>query len=206
LPRSNVKDVPRLALILACAALVAPFAVAEVTHPPAVVTVRVWSGAGLAERATGTVVGPGEVLTVDHVVAGSDRVEVHGSDGVRRTATVMRRRAALDLAVLRVPGATGPAVRFSEADEELRVLTTREGVVRARPAGLRRRVVARLVDQPGRPRRPSLELAVTVAAGDSGAPVVDGDGDVVGVVYARSTRRVGTAYAVRGEGLRRFTR
>ena len=49
---------------------------------------------------------------------------------------------------------------------------------------------------PGRPRRPSLELAVDVAAGDSGAPVVDRDGRVVGVVYARSTPPR-PAYAVR---------
>jgi S1-C subfamily serine protease len=93
-------------------------------------------------------------------------------------------------------------VRLGDAAGAVRVLTT----AGARPAELRRQVVARLVDQPGRPRRPSLDLAVTVAPGDSGAPVLDADGAVVGVVYARSTRRDGTAYAVRGEGLRRLAR
>ena len=88
---------------------------------------------------------------------------------------------------------TGPAARFGDANGDVRVLTT-DGVMRA---DVRRRVSARLVDQPGRPRRPSLELAATVSAGDSGAPVVNADGEVVGVVYARSTRRGGTAYAVR---------
>ena len=62
---------------------------------------------------------------------------------------------------------------------------------------MRRRINARLVDQPGKPRRPSFELAATIASGDSGAPVVDADGEIVGVVYARSTRRGGTAYAMR---------
>jgi S1-C subfamily serine protease len=204
LSRSNVKVVSRRSLTVACAAVLAPFAIADAAERPAVVTVRVWSAAGVAERATGTVVRPGEVLTVDHVLASGDRVEVLGGDGVRRGATVIRRRPALDLALLRAPGATGPTVRFGEAGDDLRVLTARDGLVRARSAGLRRRIVARLVDQPGRPRRPSLDLAVAVAAGDSGAPVVDDDGDVVGVVYARSTRRDGTAYAVRGEGLRRL--
>ena len=107
--------------------------------------------------------------------------------------------------MLRVPGVTGPPVRFGDADGELRVLTApRRGgdahvaaAGRVVPAGLRRRINARLVDQPGRPRRPSFELAADIVSGDSGAPVVDSDGEIVGVVYARSTRRGGTAYAVR---------
>ena len=128
------------------------------------------------------------MLTVAHVLEGASRVEVQG-----RAATIVRSDPALDLALLRAPGVTGPAARFGDANGDVRVLTT-DGVMRA---DVRRRVSARLVDQPGRPRRPSLELAATVSAGDSGAPVVNADGEVVGVVYARSTRRGGTAYAVR---------
>ena len=104
------------------------------------------------------------------------------------------------VAVLDVPGAAGPPVRFDDAADDLRVLLRRDDRVRRREAPLRRRLVARLVDQPGRPRRESLELAITVSAGDSGAPVVDGDGDVVGIVYARSRRHGRTAYAVRTAG------
>ena len=197
--RSNVKTM----LTVASVAMVVPFAVAGPAQRPAVVTVRVWSAAGVAERATGTVIAPGQVLTVAHVLDGGTRVEVQGRDGVRRRATLLKRGPGLDLALLRVPGATGPSVRFGDADGDgdLRVLTVGDGVVSAR---VRRRIVARLVDQPGRPRRPSLELAVTVGSGDSGAPVVDAEGDLVGVVYARSTRREGTAYGVRYDALRRF--
>jgi S1-C subfamily serine protease len=186
----------------ACAVAVAPFVVGGAAGRPAVVAIRVWPATGPAERATGTVVARGRVLTVDHVLEAGRRIEVEGADGVRRAATVLLRRPGSDLALLRVPGVTGPEVRFGDGGEGLRVLT----VAGARPADLRRRIVARLVDQPGRPRRPSLDLAVPVAPGDSGAPVVDGDGAVVGVVYARSTRRDGTAYAVRGEALRRLAR
>lgn len=182
--RSNVK----ISLTVACVAVVAPFAVAGAAERPATVTVHAWSAAGLAERATGTVVAPGQVLTVAHVLEGASHVEVQG-----RAATVLRSDAALDLALLRAPGVTGPTARFGDADGDVRVLTT-GGVTQA---GVRRRVSARLVDQPGRPRRPSLELAAAVSAGDSGAPVVNADGEVVGVVFARSTRRGGTAYAVR---------
>jgi S1-C subfamily serine protease len=131
--------------------------------------------------------------------------EIAGAHARGREVTVLQRDDALDLAVLRVPGATGPPVRFGDADGELRVLTAprRGGAARVAAtgpvvqAGLRRRINARLVDQPGKPRRPSFELAADIVSGDSGAPVVDSDGEIVGVVYARSTRRGGTAYAVR---------
>ena len=178
--RSNVK------VAVACVAALALLGIGGAAERPSVVTVRVWTAAGVPERAIGTVIEDGRVLTVDHVLAGARRIEVDG-----RPATVVRRRPGMDLAVLRVPGVRGPRVRFGEAraGDEVRVL--------ARPAVVRRRVSARLVDAPGRPRRPSLELGVAVASGDSGAPVVDGRGRVVGVIFARSTRRGGTAYAVR---------
>jgi S1-C subfamily serine protease len=182
LSRSNVK----VAVLPAALAL----AFAGAPKQPAVVGVRVWTESGVAERATGTVVGDGRVLTVEHVLAGARRVEVDG-----RAAQVLRRRPELDLAVLRVAGVSGPPVRHGSAERDLRVLT----LSGAKPAALNRRVVAHLVDAPGRPHRPSLDLAASIAAGDSGAPVVDRDGRVVGVVYARSTRR-DAAYAVRVGG------
>src|SRR4051794_17030398 len=190
----------RLALTFAAAAVLVPFATGTRSEPPAVVAVRVMSATGEAQRATGTVVSGGRVLTVDHVLAGAERIEVLGA-----VATVIERRPDLDLAVLRVPGATGPSVRYAGTPASARVLVTRDGAVRSLPAALRRRVVARLVDQPGRPRRPSLELAAAISAGDSGAPVLDRDGGLVGIVYARSTRD-GTAYAVRAGELSRLAR
>ena len=185
----------------------------------------------MPERATGTVIAPGKVLTVAHVLEGAERVEVVGA-GVAgggegaggagaggdargradartrgREATVLRRDDALDLAVLGVPGAAGPrrAVRRCRrrATRPDRAAARRRGARRGRraravvEARLRRPINARLVDQPGKPRRPSFELAADIVSGDSGAPVVDSDGEIVGVVYARSTRRGGTAYAVR---------
>ena len=182
--RSNVK----VLLTVACAAALAPFAVAGAADRPAVVAVRVDGASGVPERATGTVIAPGSVLTVAHVLEGGRRVSVAG-----RPAKAVWRRPESDLALLRAPGVSGPHVRFGTAGEDLRVLL----VDGPRAAGLRRRVRARLVDQPGRPRRPSLELGVPVAAGDSGAPVVTPRGEIVGVVFARSTRSPGRAYAVR---------
>ncbi|HEX6026851.1 MAG TPA: serine protease [Solirubrobacter sp.] len=198
--RSNVKAAALLAGF--------PLALAHAPEQPAVVNVRVWTGSGVAERATGTVLGDGRVLTVAHVLDGARRIEVDGraaaarprgdtdgraaplGDAGGRRATVERRLPALDLAVLRADGVSGPPVRYGEAGGELRVLTPRG----AKPAALNRRVSVHFVGAPG--RRPSLDVAARIVAGDSGAPVVDRDGRVVGVIYARSTRR-DAAYAVR---------
>jgi S1-C subfamily serine protease len=196
----------RLALTFASIVALTPFAAGAGSQPPAAVFVRVWSATGEVQRATGTIVASGRVLTVDHVLGAGDRIEVLTAGGVRRRATVARRSADLDLAVLRVPGVTGSPVRVTGAATSLRVLVERDGAVEIRPAVLRRRILARLLDQPGRPRRPSLELAATVSAGDSGAPVLNRNGALVGIVYARSTRRDGTAYAVRAGELSRLAR
>jgi hypothetical protein len=53
-------------------------------------------------------------------------------------------------------------------------------------------------------RRPALELAARAGAGDSGAPVMR-DGRVAGIVFARSSRRPGIAYAVDARALDRLT-
>jgi hypothetical protein len=73
----------------------------------------------------------------------------------------------------------------------------------ALPAVVRRAIDAR-VSPPGagRPlRRPALELQARTRAGDSGAPVVSEDGEVAGVVFARSRNKADTAYAVDARAL-----
>jgi S1-C subfamily serine protease len=40
-----------------------------------------------------------------------------------------------------------------------------------------------------------------VQPGDSGAPLVDADGDVAGILFARASDGRGTAYAVSGSAL-----
>ena len=192
--RSNVKPV---VVALALALLLAAMVVGGGPRTPAVVAVRVAGPGGSAEVATGVVVAPGRVVTVAHVLRRGQGIEVVDGRGVPRRATVARARPGQDLALLDAPGVTGPPARYDRAAGSLTLLLRRDERVTARPAGLRRRIVADLVDQPGRPRRAALELGAAILPGDSGAPVVDEDGDVVGIVFARSTRRDGTAYAVR---------
>ncbi len=80
----------------------------------------------------------------------------------------------------------------------MRVLALRGGRVVSLAASVRRAIDAR-VSAPGADRalsRPALELEARLRAGDSGAPVLTEDGELAGVLFARSRTRADTAYAV----------
>ena len=165
-----------------------------------------------SEHATGFAVAPTRVVTVAHALAGGGpvRVRVGGAVRVRaggasRAARILRVDRRADLALLAVPGLPARAARTVSAadDEDAEVLVLRHGRAAALAATVRRAIDAR-VSAPGagRPlRRPALELEVRTRAGDSGAPVVTEDGEVTGVVFARSRDKAGTAYAVDARAL-----
>ena len=146
------------------------------------------------EVATAFAFGPDRAVTVAHVIEGRS---LRLQDG--RRATVESVDQANDLAVLSVPGLRSPHARLGRAPGDVTVLVLRRGRITALPAHVRRSINARIRTPDGSRivQRPALELAVEIDPGDSGAPVVAGDGSVVGVVFAQSTRRAGTAYAVR---------
>ncbi len=167
---------------------------------PTVVTIE----ARGARTATGFVARPERVVTVAHAV-GTGLVTVRGADGIPHQATVLRRDAVLDLALLEVPelpAASPPLTRGGT-----RVLLRREGMAVAAPATVRRRIDARVRNGDGRliARRPTLELTAPIRSGDSGAPVIQ-DGHVTGIIFARSRDRPGVAYAIDAAVLERFLR
>jgi S1-C subfamily serine protease len=164
------------------------------TAPPAVVAIRVPDGLG-SETATGFIAGDGRLLTVAHVLAAGRPVFAE-----RRRARVLRVDRRLDVAVLAAGGAAGPAPeRAGARPGEPVTVRTIDGAVRGT---VRRTITARLKGLDGRVRvRPALELAAAVEPGDSGAPVLDGDGRVVGMVFARASDRDGLAYALDARAL-----
>jgi S1-C subfamily serine protease len=164
----------------------------------AVAPVRVTAGSQIA---TGFAVGRDRVVTVAHVVDGAVKV-----DGVAARPLRVDRRS--DLALLAVPGIVGRSsdVAAVGAGDEVRIVRLRGG--RPSPLSVRvgRAIVAH-VRAAGAERavsRPALELAAAVRAGDSGAPVVSGSGDLAGVVFAGSNGREDTAYAVDASALTRL--
>jgi S1-C subfamily serine protease len=159
---------------------------------PKILDVRVATEALSGEHATALALGNGRALTVAHVLRAGRPVVVG-----RRRARVLRVDRRLDIAVLAVPGLRAPApVRAAgHAGERVTVRVLRDGAVRALPATIRRTVTARLDGGPTAGRA-ALELTAPVMPGDSGAPVLDGDDHVTGLVFAQASGRAGLAYAL----------
>jgi S1-C subfamily serine protease len=179
------------ALLAGCGDSASPEAAA-----PRVVTVL---GAG-SEAATGFAMGDGRVLTVAHAVERGADVRVRAGRAAPRRARVLRRDVRTDLALLAVPRLRGtvPETATTSNEGNVSVLVVRDGRVVTVPAAVRRAIDAS-VSAAGaeRPlRRPALELEARLRAGDSGAPVVTGGGELAGVVFARSRNHPDTAYAV----------
>ena len=161
--------------------------VAEVQRIARQVTVRL-SGEGClgATMGTGVRVGPGEVLTASHVVAGEASTTVLAADGERAGGTDISKLGAVDAASLHTTS-DGPWVE-RRAGRPGRGETV---VVAGSPGG--GDVVVRSAtvsgELPGRaPGDPPTSLLLDVEAqpGDSGGPVLDLEGRLVGIVYARA--------------------
>jgi S1-C subfamily serine protease len=136
--------------------------------------------------------------------------------GIRARMLRVDRRS--DLALLAVPGVSSrspamreiagrsPTIIAAGAGDDVRLALLREGRSSSLSVRVRRAIVAH-VRAPGAERavtRPALELAARVRAGDSGAPVVSESGALAGVVFATSSRRGNTAYAVDASAVTRL--
>jgi S1-C subfamily serine protease len=194
-----------LALIAAALFLLAPSAGPPPKGPP-VVDVLVVPAVGSADVATGFEHGAGRVVTVAHVIPGREaRVLVRGGDAAEaRRARVIELDRREDLALLAVPDDGIPSGSSPLPDSDApHLLVRREGRPAAIEVEIRRRIQARIRPRPGAApvRRPALELKARVRPGDSGAPVLAGDGTLLGVLFAQSNGRGDTAYAVAAERL-----
>jgi S1-C subfamily serine protease len=150
---------------------------------------------------------PDVIVTNAHVVAGTTTTSVLRPDGRTLPAQVQVFDPARDLAVLAVPGLNEPALGLAPA-----VPGERDAVfghpfgqapVALSPAVVVRRVttdIGDIYDRPAAPRQ-ILVLAAALDPGDSGGALVNGAGKVVGVAFATSSIRRGTAFAVASEEL-----
>jgi S1-C subfamily serine protease len=153
------------------------------------------------QEGTGWVVSPGKVVTNAHVVAGADDVHVEGGDRELRGHVVVfdPRR---DLAVISVPGLALPPLQL---DYELKRGDSAavpgfplDGPYRVSSARVRAKLDARGLDIYGSEQvvREIYSLATTVQPGNSGGPLLETNGKVAGVVFAKSLEDDGTGYAL----------
>ena len=168
-------------------------------------TVRVFGIAcGRATEGSGFAISDQVIVTNAHVLLGVDQPMVELGSGERLDATVVAFDAVNDLALLRVAGARFEPLTLGDAPygtvgalfgweqgPELEVTPFRVD----RPVTVRIEAVGR-EDRIG---RPSYLLAADIESGDSGAPLIDDTGTVVGIAYMSTTRDASVGYAVRTE-------
>ncbi|MDO9397059.1 MAG: MarP family serine protease [Herbiconiux sp.] len=158
---------------------------------------------GSDAEGSGWVAAENRVITNAHVVAGSDQIYVQaGGVGELREATLVVFDPARDLAVLEVDDLPlTPLVQGAE------LLTGDPAVVAGYPENgdysLESARVRQVVDALGRDiyeqaevTREVYSLRSSVRPGNSGGPLFDVNGQVVGVVFARSTVDAETGYAL----------
>lgn len=159
-------------------------------------------GCGRRFEGSGFTIAPGTVITNAHVVAGSDTVEVRLPDGTVLAGTVVVLDPDRDLAVVDVPDL--PQEPFERATAEVGTV----GVVIGYPGGQdtprvapievrdKRTALGRDIYGSSRTEREVLFLAAELRQGDSGSPVVDTNGRVVGVTFAISPDQPTSAFAL----------
>ncbi|GAA2521027.1 hypothetical protein GCM10010201_18450 [Pilimelia columellifera subsp. columellifera] len=191
---------------------------------PSVVTIQV-DEAGATSVGSGFVVsGDGHVITNEHVLTDAGReVAVMFADGRRSSAAIVGRDPESDLAVLKVRQPVGlRPVRFGDSD---RLAVGDPVFAFGSPLALRNTVTSGIVSALDRPLQTggsgeqvryyaAIQTDAAVNQGNSGGPLVDGAGRVVGVnsvIQSLGGRReeagnIGLAFAIPVNQAQRVTK
>jgi S1-C subfamily serine protease len=162
---------------------------------------------GLGVEGSGWAVAPGLIVTNAHVVAGSDDTTVTSQEGTELDATPVYYDPKNDLALLRV-GADLPTLPISshrEPGASVAVLGYPEnGPYSLAPArlGETQSTVSEDSYGNGPDDRTITALRGSVRSGNSGGPLVDSRGRVVGVVFAATTSGYPGGFAIPAEDVR----
>jgi S1-C subfamily serine protease len=158
---------------------------------------------GLGVEGSGWVAAPGVVVTNAHVVAGQHDTRVlPGGHEPGLSARAIAFNPHDDVAVLRVPGLSAPALpiaRDPRAGTAAAILGFPENGpfdVRAGRLGQTREVITSDAYGRGPVRRSIASLRGAVRSGNSGGPMVDAAGEVVGTVFAATTSGPRGGFAV----------
>jgi S1-C subfamily serine protease len=159
-------------------------------------------GCGQIQEGTGFMVAPGLVVTNAHVVAGIHRPMVEVGENLL-SSTVLLFDPSFDLAVMRVSGVDEPALTL-DPDKSGRGVQAAVlgypggGPFTVAPAGVMAEFEAegRDIYGQGLTVRDVYEIQAVVRPGNSGGPLVQPDGQVIGVVFSRSTTNGDIGYAL----------
>ncbi|WP_025896652.1 DegQ family serine endoprotease [Kordiimonas gwangyangensis] len=155
----------------------------------------------------------GIVITNNHVVEDADEITVINADGDEFPAKLLGRDALSDLAVLKIEGENGepfPFVKWGDSDKE------RIGdwvMAIGNPFGLSSTVTAGIVSARNRSINTNdvefIQTDASINRGNSGGPLFNMDGDVIGVntaIFSPSGGNVGIGFAIPSNDAARVAR
>lgn len=181
---------------------------------PTVVSIQVANRAGAGEGSGSIISSDGYVLTNHHVVAGSGNtfMQVTLNDGRSLPADYVASDAATDIAVVKIRDVSGlPAISFGDSAQ---LQVGQEVVAIGSPLGLSSTVTYGIVSALNRPVRASdgggesslidaIQTDAAINPGNSGGPLVDLNGNLVGmnsVIASMSSGReagsIGLGFAI----------
>lgn len=140
------------------------------------------------------------ILTNAHVIAGTEKLEVIDFNGGRSMTYLINADFETDLALLKGPDLAVTPLQIAEPKENQRgsILVRGEGFVETIPVTLLRllNIVIADIYGKGKHTRSGLELSADVTAGDSGGPIINAKGQVIGLVFSRSTQQSEISYGI----------
>ncbi|GAA2138322.1 MarP family serine protease [Kitasatospora kazusensis] len=158
---------------------------------------------GKTLEGSGFVFAPHRVMTNAHVVGGVDEPTVQiGGTGQLYDATVVRYDWQRDIAILDVPKLNAPVLAFAgdarTNDSAIVAGFPENGAFNVQPARIRGRIQANGPDiyHRGQVVRDVYSVRSLVRQGNSGGPLLSPDGQVYGVVFAKSLDSSDTGYVL----------
>jgi regulator of sirC expression with transglutaminase-like and TPR domain len=146
----------------------------------------------------------GLIVTNRHVIGEARRLKVEGSDGrVHEVTEVFAHDTKLDLAVLRVATKGLKPLQLGDSD------AAKQGesiVAMGNPEGLAYSVVEGVISEPRRDveGQPMIQVAIPIERGNSGGPLMDREGRVLGVLTLKSARTENLGFAMPTVALRKL--
>ena len=140
------------------------------------------------------------ILTNAHVIAGTEKLEVIDFNGGRSTTYPINADFKTDLSLLKGPDLAVTPLQVAEPKENQRgsILVGSQGLVETIPVTLLRllNIVIADIYGEGKHTRSGLELSADVESGDSGGPIINAKGQVIGLVFSRSTIQSEISYGI----------
>ena len=172
---------------------------------PSIVLITISGREGSDNRlGTGFVISAdGLIATNLHVIGEARPIAVQTADGKKLTVTEIRAwDRNLDLAILKVDAKELPALELGDSGKLEQGAAM---VALGNPYGLKNSVVGGVISEVREMEgRRMLQLAMPVEPGNSGGPVLDGQGRVVGIVTLKSLVQQNVAFAVEVNALKRL--